>query len=105
MSDPPAIVPGKLIEIFREGTRNRRSVGVTLHENGDVGIDLQDMGPTVQEIFGDEDYERWTIVPATEVPRLAVALLIDKYAGKAEAVDAFGEFCERNGIRAKRGDF
>jgi hypothetical protein len=105
MPEPPEIVPGKQIELYRHDGPSFRSIRVTLHDNGDVGLDLQDMGPLVEEVFGDADYERWTIVPAREVPRLAVALLIERYAGNAVAVDDFADFCAANGVGAERGSF
>ena len=45
MPEPPEIVPGKQIELYRQDGPSFRSIRVTLHDNGDVGLDLQDMGP------------------------------------------------------------
>jgi hypothetical protein len=99
------IVPGRLIETYREPGPNSRSVGVTLHADGSVGIDQQDMGPVVEQCFGDSDYERWTIVPALEVGRLAAALLVEKFGGRGDAVDAFSSFCREHGIAAQGGSY
>jgi len=99
------IVPGRLIETYREPGPNSRSIGVTLHSDGSVGIDQQDMGPAVEQCFGDSDYERWTIVPAAEVGRLAAALLVEKFEGRVDAVDAFSAFCRAHGIAAEGGSY
>lgn len=105
MPEPTEILPGRQIELYRQDGPSFRSIRVTLHDNGDVGLDLQDMGPLVEEAFGDADYERWTIVPARDVPRLAVALLIDRYRGNAVAVDDLADFCAAHGIGAEQGSF
>lgn len=99
------IEPGRLVELYREERPEFRSVGLTLHDNGDVGIDQQDIAPSVEAAFGDSDYERWTIVPAAEVGRLAAALLVEKYRGRADAVDGFSAFCAEHGIAAQGASF
>jgi hypothetical protein len=48
--------------------------------------------------LGDSDYEYLIDVPASEIGRLLLLLLKEKYDGDTEAVSKFKTFCESNGI-------
>jgi hypothetical protein len=61
-------------------------------------MEAQDMGPKVEKIWGDDDYEFWVDVPAAALHKLAFALLRDKYAGRSDAVDEFHAFCKKEAI-------
>jgi|SRR5271156_612526 len=89
------------VELYRKEGAEFRSVRLTAEANGSVRLDAQDMGKTVEEIWGDDDYEFWVDVPATAIRKLVFALLCDRYAGRPGAVDEFNEFCEKEGIDHK----
>jgi hypothetical protein len=59
-------------EIYRQDGENFRSIMLTLEPNGTIMVDTQDMGPLVQQVFGDSDYEFWIRVPprSRRPPRL-----------------------------------
>jgi len=50
-------------EIYRQEGENFRSVMITLEADGSLQIDTQDMGPLVEEVWGDSDYEFWRRIP------------------------------------------
>jgi len=77
-------------------------VRLTVKPDGSVLLDSQDMGKSVEEIWGDDDYEFWIDVPAAAIRKLGFALLLrDRYAGRSGAVDEFNAFCEKEGIDHK----
>jgi hypothetical protein len=88
-------------EIYRQEGDSFRSVRVSVNDDGSVRLDAQDMGKQVEDVWGDSDYEFWVDVPATALPKLAFALLREKYAGRSGAVDEFRAFCKREDIEHK----
>ncbi len=92
-------------EIYRQHGENFRSIMLTLEPNGTIMVDTQDMGPIVQQVFGDSDYEFWIRVPPEAVGRLAFALLKKLYAGRDRAVDEVRDFCAAEGIPYEGGSW
>jgi hypothetical protein len=74
------------------------SIHAQLSADGGLRLEGDDVGQRVQEIWGDSDYEYWVDVPASEIGRLLLLLLKEKYDGDTEAVSKFKTFCESNGI-------
>jgi hypothetical protein len=85
-------------ELYRTEGAEFRSVRLTVKPDGSILLDAQDMGKTVEEIWGDTDYEFWVDVSATALRKLVFALLRDRYADRPGAVDEFNKFCEKEGI-------
>ena len=73
-------------------------IRVSLRDDGGVRFEGQDIGDSVKEILGDDDYEYWVDVPASETGRVLLLLLKEKYNGNIQAVTDFRSFCESNGI-------
>jgi hypothetical protein len=90
-------------EIYRQDDENFRSIMPTLEPSGTIMVDTQDMGPLVQQVFGDSDYEFWIRVPPEAVGRLAFALLKKLYAGRD--VDEVRDFCAAEGIPYEGGSW
>jgi hypothetical protein len=88
-------------ELYRQEGTNSRFVTLTVKPDGSVLMETQDMGENVERIWGDSDYEFWIDVPAAALPRLAFALLRDRYAGQPSAVDQFRDFCKQEAIDHK----
>jgi hypothetical protein len=88
-------------ELYREQGTNSRFVSLTVKPDGSVLMETQDMGENVERIWGDSDYEFWIDVPAAALPKLVFALLRDRYAGQAGAVDQFRDFCKKEAIEHK----
>jgi hypothetical protein len=76
------------------------SISIDAHIDSDGGLRLEgnDVGSRVKELLGDSDYEYLIDVPASEIGRLLLLLLKEKYDGDTEAVSKFKTFCESNGI-------
>jgi len=76
------------------------TISIDAHINSDGGLRLEgnDVGNRVKELLGDSDYEYLIDVPASEIGRLLLLLLKEKYDGDTEAVSKFKTFCESNGI-------
>jgi hypothetical protein len=89
-------------ELYRQEGEEFRSVRLRVNADGSVHIDAQDMGPLVEKIWGDDDYEFGVRVPTAASPKLIFALLRDKYQGRGGAVDEFQEFCKKEGIENER---
>ena len=87
------------IELARQEGAEFRSVRLALDDDGAIKMDAQDMGPTVTQFWGDEDYEFWVRVPPGSLPKLAFELLREKFSGQLGAVDAFRDWCTAHGIQ------
>ena len=72
----------QVIEIARQEGTEFRSVYLALEDDGAIKMDAQDIGPTVAQIWGDDDYEFWVRVPSTSVSKLAFEPLREKFAGQ-----------------------
>jgi hypothetical protein len=92
-------------EIFRQEGENFRSVMVTLETDGTLQVDAQDMGPLVEQVWGDSDYEFWCRVPPGAVGRLAYALIRKHYAGREHAVDELRALCAEAGVECENGSY
>jgi hypothetical protein len=93
------------IEIARQEGANFRSVRLTVEEDGAVKIDGQDLGRTVEEFWGEDEYEFWVTVPPSALPKLAFELLREKFVGQLGAVDAFRDWCKAHGIEHEFGNW
>jgi len=85
-------------EIYRHEGENFRSISLSVNEDGSIKMTAQDVGKVVEDVWGDSDYEFFLDVPATALRKLVFALLSERYAGRARAVDEFRTFCLRDGI-------
>ena len=88
-------------ELYRQEGANSRFVTLTVKPDGSVVMETQDLGENVERIWGDSDYEFWIDVAAGALPKLVFALLRDRYAGRAGAVDEFRDFCKKQAIDYK----
>jgi len=88
----------QVIEIARKEGTQFRSVYLALEDDGAIKMDAHNIGPTVAQIWGDDDYEFWVRVPSTSVSKLALELLREKFAGQLGAVDAFKDWCKTHSI-------
>lgn len=86
------------IEIARQEGTEFRSVRLSLEYDGAIKMDAQDIGPTVTQIWGDDDYEFWVRVPPAALPKLAFELLREKFSGQLGAVDAFRNWCKTHSV-------
>ncbi len=96
---------GETIEIARQEGAEFRSVRLNIEDDGTVTMDAQDMGPSVEKIWGDSDYEFWIRVAPAALPKLAYELLYEKFAGQLGAVDAFRDWCKAHGVEHEFGSW
>ncbi len=82
------------IELFRDNGANFRSVRVRVDKDK-FCIETQDMGPTVEEVWGDADYEFWTTVPQEAWGELLLAFAQEFLAGDQQATDRLREICKK----------
>ncbi|PZT90233.1 MAG: hypothetical protein DI637_04360 [Citromicrobium sp.] len=75
------------------------SVTATLQENGSIELFDHDIGENARRMFGRDDREYVTTVPADETGKLALALIAESYADDSRATVKLRELCEKNGIR------
>lgn len=92
-------------EIFRQEGENFRSIIATLEPDGTLMLDAQDMGPLVQQVWGDSDYEFWCRIPPEGAARLAFVLLKKFYANREQAVDELRALCAAEGIPHENGSY
>jgi hypothetical protein len=92
---------GYSAELFRQDGDAFRSIRLCVKPDGSIKMDAQDMGKTVEEVWGDDDYEFWVDVPAMALHKLVFSLLRKKYTARSAAVDEFCAFCKKEGIEHK----
>jgi hypothetical protein len=96
---------GNMVEIARrEGTEFRR-VDLRLADDGAISLEAQDMGPIVEQVWGDTDYEFWVRVAPPSLRKLAFELLREKFAGRLDAVTAFRDWCRAHGVEHEFGNY
>lgn len=88
-----------------ENDGGKTTVTLELLADGSLQLFYYDIGEDARRAFGDSDYESWITVPAAELPKLALALLAEKYAGRHDARSAFAAFCEAEGIGHEGGSW
>jgi hypothetical protein len=94
-----------VIEIARQEGTEFRSVRLSVEEDGAIKMDAQDIGPTVTQIWGEDEYEFWVRVPSPSVSKLAFELLREKFMGQLGAVDAFRDWCKAHGVEHEFGSW
>ena len=77
------------IEIARGELPSSTSVSIHAYINPDGSLRFfgNDYGNLVEKVWGDDDYEYWVDVPASEIGRLLLLLLKEKFGGNLQAVD------------------
>jgi hypothetical protein len=95
----------QVIEIARQEGIQYRRVDLTLKDDGTVALEGQDMGPAVETVWGDTDYEYWVYVAPPSLPKLAFELLREKFAGRLDAVAAFRDWCRTHGVEHEFGNY
>ncbi|MCA8891330.1 MAG: hypothetical protein KDA56_05815 [Hyphomonas sp.] len=92
------------VELYRQEGENFRSVRATL-EGDKFTFDTQDIGKLVEEMWGDSDYEFWTIVPKEAWGQLLMALSIEFFTNDPQATDRLHDICIAHGIPHERGSW
>jgi hypothetical protein len=71
--------------------QDRRSLDAYLEHTGDLALDGQDLGPSVERVFGEgiREYEWKRTVPAADIPRLLAALGASPGSDVLDALEAW----------------
>lgn len=94
----------KRMEIFRQEWKTEEGQELTtiscrFLDNGALKIDGQDIGPSVEKLQGDSDYEYWMEISAEDVKRLVPIILKEAFnATKRLTFERIRDLCRENGI-------
>ena len=87
--------------VSQEEGPEKRSVSLTLRDDGSIQMYTSDDSQLALKIWGKEDYEFWVTVPPDAVPKLAFEMLQAHFAGRVGATDELKTFCKTNDIECK----
>ena len=79
----------KTMEIFRDDGMNFTSIRANFNNDGALSIDGQDMGPLVEQFWGDDDYEYFLSIPKKSIEMFLLYLM--KLAFNTEKKITFGD--------------
>ena len=82
---------------FMDGVRYGR-VDVRLTADGGLEIRRRDLGASDRAAWGEDDHEATLKVSGPAAVHLALVLLQDRFAGRADALEAIEAFCEGRDI-------
>ena len=83
------------IELYNNGDAEEyRAVYAELKDN-EIVVSTHDMGPTVERVWGHDDYEFWTTVPKDSWGELAIALIREHLADNPKATDTLSNICKK----------
>jgi hypothetical protein len=88
----------KSTELARQDGPERRVVTLTVRGDASLCVEAVDSGPTAERCFGSIEVE-WRLEIAREATwELAIALLMDRFQGRLNAVSELKELCQRQGV-------
>lgn len=94
-------MPAELTRHENEG--GKQSITLEALPDGSLQLFYYDIGECARRMFGDSDYEAWLTIPPTEISKLALALLAEKYRGRLDALSDLAAFCAAHEIPNDRG--
>ncbi|MEM6620624.1 MAG: hypothetical protein AAF674_00220 [Pseudomonadota bacterium] len=99
MTDQPvqAGPPETSIELYRRDGEDSRTVWLEQSPEK-IAITTQDMGPLVEEMWGDSDYEFWTDIRREAYGSLLNVLMADLLRADANATETVRNLCRENGL-------
>jgi hypothetical protein len=80
----------------------KTTVTLEILADGSLQLFFYDIGEDSLRVWGDSDYENWITVAPAEIPRLAFALLAEKYGGRSDSVRDLEAFCRANAIACEQ---
>jgi hypothetical protein len=84
---------------YMDGARYGR-IDARLTPDGGLEIRRHETGPSDLAVWGEDDHEATLRLGPQATARLALALIIERYAGRADALEALLELCEAHGVAA-----
>ena len=86
------------VKLMETGGVNPRFLDAEINESGDLVFSGQDMGPIVEQIFGDSDYEYWLTIRSKDKDSVLLALLEIFFKEHKIPFNEFRELLESKGI-------
>ncbi|MBA2436349.1 MAG: hypothetical protein H0V54_14935 [Chthoniobacterales bacterium] len=93
--------PGKRVQICEHKGEPSTYISAGIKDNGDLEMSGIDIGKSVEERFGSEDYEYWVTVPAKQKDAVLLSLLEAHYRGSGMAEVSFKQLLTEKGIPFK----
>ena len=88
------------MEIYRRDGDAFTSIRAVFDVKGNLTIDGQDMGPTVEQFFGDSDFEYYLTIPKSEIQNFTLEVLKKTFnQEKKLGFYDLRDICEDNGIK------
>jgi hypothetical protein len=82
---------------FMDGGRYGR---IDARRTSDGGLEIlhREMGASDRAVWGEDDHEATLNIAPSDVAAFALALLSQRYAGRADALTALRDLCEDHGV-------
>lgn len=94
----PVLLTKRSWEGPRGGTETT-SVWAEMTAAGDLQISAVDVGPTVEHVWSDDDYEYGITIKAADLPKILPLILADAFNGaKGMSVEGIRAICEKAGV-------
>ena len=88
------------MEIYRRDGDAFTSIRAVFDVKGNLTIDGQDMGPTVEQFFGDSDFEYYLTIPKSEIQNFTLEVLKKTFnQEKKLGFYDLRDICKNNGIK------
>jgi hypothetical protein len=87
----------RLLDATVEGPTTTR-IDVEITEEGDILFSGQDVGEAPERFWGDEDYEYWLKISATDKDRVLLALIEKLYSGNPSVISEIKDFLNSRDI-------
>ena len=63
------------VKLMETGGENPRFLDAEINESGDLVFSGQDLGPIVEGVLGDSDYEYWLTIKSRDKDSVLIALM------------------------------
>lgn len=85
---------------FADGARYGR-IEARLTPDGGLEVRRHEMGAGERDVWGEDDHEATLRIAPGDVAALALALLTERYAGRADALESLADLCDAHGVAAR----
>ncbi len=85
-------------EIYKKIADDSSVIELCIDDSGAVKLQATDSGLAVEVFWNTDEYLFWVDVPASQLQKLAFALLKERYLDRGQAVDELTVFCKQHDI-------
>lgn len=90
--------PAKRVELCNQKGDPWITIQAEIDNKGNLLLSGQDLGQSVRDVWGDDDYEYWLLVSKEHKDRLLLALIKRLYAENTRVVSELGDWLRENDI-------